>query len=121
MVEAWKELEIVLFNTRGKYLYGYVGLDDHMMEPLLLPGSLVLIDPVRRMVKTNGWRNEFERPIYFIETRAGYLCAWCTLEQKSLILQPYPLSPCAPAIYRFPEEGEVVGQVIGSVMRLGGY
>ena len=121
MVEAWKELEIVLFNTRGKYLYGYVGLDDHMMEPLLLPGSLVLIDPVRRMVRTNGWRNEFERPIYFIETRAGYLCAWCTLEQKSLILQPYPLSPCAPAIYRFPEEGEVVGQVIGSVMRLGGY
>lgn len=118
MVEAWQELESVLFTKRGKFLYGYVGLDDHMMEPLLLPGSLVLIDPTRRQVRSNGWKNEFERPIYFVETRDQYLCAWCVQEPKRLILQPHSLSPCAPVILRHPDEGEIVGQVIGSVTRL---
>ncbi len=120
MVEAWKDLEGVLFNGQSRYLYGYVGLDDHMMEPILRPGSLVLIDPSRRQVRASGWRNEFERPLYFVDIREGYRCAWCLQQCKSLILQPHPLSMAAPKIYRLPDEAEIVGQVCGVVMRLVG-
>ena len=91
-----------------------------MMEPLLAPGSLVLVDPARRQVKNSGWKNEFERPIYFVDLRSGYRCAWCVQECKTLILQPHSLSQCAPKMYTVPEEGEIVGQVIGVVTRVAG-
>jgi hypothetical protein len=120
MVESWKDVEGVLFHKNNHYLYGYVGLEDHMMEPMLRPGTLVWIDPMQRQVKNSGWNNEFERPIYFVDIRNGYRCAWCVQEPKALILQPYSLSPCAPKVFRSPEEIEVIGRVIGSVMRLPG-
>lgn len=118
MVEAWHELEGLFFNGHTRLQYGYVGLDDHMMEPLLRPGSLVLVDPARRQVRSDGWRNEFERPIYFVDVRDGYRCAWCTLEDRWLSLQPHPLSPCAPRVLRTPEEAEIVGEITGVVTRL---
>ena len=89
-----------------------------MMEPLLRPGSLVLVDPARRQVRADGWRNEFERPIYFVEIREGYRCSWCSIEGRDLILQPYPLSPCTPRVLRTPDEAEVVGEVTGVIMRM---
>jgi hypothetical protein len=36
-----------------------------------------------------------------------------------MILVPHPLSSCAPEVYSYPEEAEVVGQVVGVAMRLG--
>lgn len=120
MVEAWGQLEGAVFNGHPRYRYGYIGLDDRMMEPLLRPGSLVLVDPALHEISNNVWRNEYERPIYLIETREGYRCAWCRVESHQLILQPHTLSPCAPQVRRFPDEAEVVGQVVGVVMRLAG-
>src|SRR5580704_9648502 len=67
MVESWKEVEAILFYKSDRFLYGYIGLEDHMMEPMLRPGSLVLIDPSKREVRNSGWKNEFERPIYFVD------------------------------------------------------
>jgi transcriptional regulator with XRE-family HTH domain len=118
MVESWKEVEGILFYKNKGYLYGYVGSEDHMMEPMLRPGTLVLIDPMQRCIKNSGWNNEFERPIYFVDIRDGYRCSWCVQEPKSLILQPYSLSPCAPKAFRYPEEIDVVGRVVGSVSRV---
>ena len=120
MVETWGELEAALFNGQPRYRYGYIGMDDHMMEPLLRPGSLVLVDPALHQVRNSGWKNEYERPIYFVDVRDGYRCAWCLLEGSRLILQPHPLSACAPEVRRCPDEAEVVGQVTGVVMRLAG-
>jgi hypothetical protein len=31
---------------------------------------------------------------------------------------PHPLSPCGPKIIRIPDEGEVLGQVVGVAMRI---
>lgn len=118
MVESWRELEGALFNGHPRYRYGYIGLDDHMMEPLLRPGSLVLVDPALGHVRNSGWNNEYERPIYFVELREGYRCTWCLREGPRLILQPHPLSACVPETRLCPEEAEVVGQVVGVVMRL---
>ncbi len=118
MVESWGELEGALLNGPARHRYGYIGLDDHMMEPLLRPGSLVLVDPALQLVRNSGWRNEFERPIYFVDVRTAYRCAWCLRDDSRLMLQPYPLSSCAPEVWRCPDEAEVVGQVTGVVMRL---
>ena len=118
MVERWGQLEAALFDGQPRDRYGYIGVDDHMMDPLLRPGSLVLVDTTVQQVRNSGWKNEYERPIYFVDVRDGYRCSWCLREGCKLILQPHPLSPCAPEIRRYPDEAEVVGQVTGVVMRL---
>ena len=118
MVERWGELEGTLFSKSSPYLYGYIGLEDRSMDPLLRPGSLVLVDPCLRQVHNSGWSNEHERPIYFIELRQGYRCCWCRLERGLLSLVPHPLSAYAPETLRCPQEAEVVGQVVGVAMRL---
>ena len=119
MVERWADLEGTLFSQPSQHLYGYVGLDDRRMHPLLRPGSLVLVDPKLRQVQNSGWTNEYERPIYFVELREGFRCCWCRCEAGKLMMVPHPLSACAPEVYRFPEEAEIVGQVVGVATRLG--
>lgn len=118
MVERWGELEGVLFNGHGRYFYGYIGMEDRMMDPLLKPGSLVLVDPGLRQVRDSGWNNEYECPLYFIDVRDGYRCCWCLRDGGSLSLQPHPLSPCKPEVRRLPQEADIVGQVVGVVKRL---
>jgi transcriptional regulator with XRE-family HTH domain len=120
LVERWAHLEGALLNGNSRFRYGYIGLDDHSMEPLLRPGSLLLVDPLLDRVRNTGWKNEYERPVYFVELREGYRCSWCWLEGGELILQPHPLSNCRPTTLRYPDEAEVVGQVVGVAMRLAG-
>ncbi len=121
LVERWGELEGTLFNPPSKspYLYGYIGLEDRMMDPLLRPGTLVLIDPRIQHIENSGWNNEYERPVYFIELRTGYRCCWCRREGNQLNLIPHPLSQCAPEVYEFPNQGDIIGQVVGVATRLG--
>jgi transcriptional regulator with XRE-family HTH domain len=118
MVENWAQFEGAFLDGQARYRYGFVGLDDHWMEPLLRPGCLVLLDPGRREIQNSGWQNEYDRPIYFIDVREGYRCCWCLKERSRLILQPHPISTCLPETHRYPDEAEVVGQVIGVSMRL---
>jgi transcriptional regulator with XRE-family HTH domain len=120
MIERWGQLEGSLFNGNGnaKYRYGYVGLDDRRMHPLLRPGSVVLVDPTQRRIENSDWHNEFERPLYFVEVRGGYRCGWFFTDANRLVMQPHALSHCQSETWRTPEEAEVVGRVIGVVMRL---
>src|SRR5215470_15931093 len=43
MVERWGHFEGVLTNGDGRYCYGFVGLEDRRMVPMLRPGSVVLL------------------------------------------------------------------------------
>lgn len=113
-------LESVLLDGQSQLRLGFIGTEDHWMEPLLRPGSVVLLDPARCRVEKACWPSEFDRPIYFVDTREGYRCCWCSREKDRLMLQPHPLSPCAPETLRFPDEAEIVGQVVGMAMRLSG-
>jgi len=101
-----------------KHRYGLVGLADWSMFPILRPGSLVLIDEGRRKIARGGWSNEFDRPIYFLEHRSGFVCAWCALEGDRLLVQPHPASEKQPSLFRFPDEIDVIGQVTGVAMVL---
>jgi transcriptional regulator with XRE-family HTH domain len=92
--------------------YGLVGWEDWSMHPILQPGALVLIDESRRKVAVTGWRDEMERPIYFLEHRQGYLCGWCSLMDDQILVLPHPASPQAPQIFSYPREIEIVGQVV---------
>ncbi|MFB3915665.1 MAG: helix-turn-helix domain-containing protein [Terriglobales bacterium] len=120
LVEQWGLLPLAYVSDFAKteYSYGYVGMEDFTMCPILLPGCFVQIDESKNVVVNGVWRSEYERPIYFVETREGYTCSWCTLKKDQLILQPHPLSPVPVRVLAWPRDGEVVGQVVGVAMKL---
>lgn len=121
MVEQWGTVPLAYLEQLSKvdYTYGYIGSEDLTMYPILPPGSFIQVDEARNKVLEGGWRSEYERPIYFIETREGHTCCWCTISREDVILQPHPLSPVAPRVLRYPQQAEVIGQVVGVAMRLG--
>ena len=79
----------------------------------------MIIDEGKRRIEKIGWTNEFNRPIYFLEHRAGFVCGWCNVSEGKLVIQPHPVSMCKPEVYKYPEEIDVVGQVSGVAMHLG--
>jgi hypothetical protein len=95
------------------FRYGFMGLDDSTMAPMIPPGSILQIDMTIRRVEEGQWPSEHQRPIYFIEHSDGYSCSWASQHAKKLILQPHPMSPCPPRVYSTPQEAEVIGQVVG--------
>jgi len=120
LVEVWGEVPIALIQHLDirHGLFGYIGLQDMTLYPLLRPGSFVQIDPRVRRVQPMRWRTEFDRPIYFVELRDGYACAWCGLQDGHLLLLPHPLSPCSVRRVAYGKDAEIVGQVTGVAMRL---
>jgi hypothetical protein len=121
MVEQWGLVPLAhLANlSSDKYMYGYVGSEDFTMFPLLPPGTFLQVDESRDKIVQGMWRSELERPIYFVETREGYTCCWCSLRGEQIVLQPHPLSPVPVRMLRHPQEAEVIGQVVGIALKLG--
>ncbi len=121
MVEQWGLVPLAhLANlSNDKYMYGYVGSEDFTMFPLLPPGTFLQVDESRSKIVQGMWRSELERPIYFVETREGYTCCWCSLRGEQIVLQPHPLSPVPVKMMRHPQEAEVIGQVVGIALKLG--
>ena len=120
MIQRWGKIPLMVLDALDlkNHRYAFIGTEDWFMFPLLQPGSLVLIDESRRRVAASGWTSEFDRPMYFVEHRSGYACGWCVLEASRMILQPHPSSTCAPEIYAYPEDVDVIGQIVGVAMRL---
>jgi hypothetical protein len=120
MIQRWGKLPLMFLDALDlkDHRYAFIGTEDWFMYPILQPGSLVVIDESFRKVINSGWTNEFERPIYFLEHRQGYACGWCYLSGERLILQPHPTSACAPQIYAYPNDIDVIGQVTGVAMNL---
>lgn len=121
MIQKWGAVPFSFLAqfASAEYTYAYIGTDDFTMYPLLLPGSFVQIDETENQIKNEGWRSEYERPIFFVETREGFVCCWCTeIDRDQIVLQPHPLSPVAPRILKHPQEAEVVGKVVSVAMRL---
>lgn len=120
MVEQWGTVPLVYLEQFSKvdFTYGFVGSEDLTMYPILPPGSFIQVDESLNKVLDGGWRSEYERPIYFVETRDGHVCCWCTLSRDEIILQSHPLSPVPPKVVRH-SHAEIIGQVVGVAMRLG--
>jgi hypothetical protein len=118
MVEQWGNFEGTLFNSGHQHRYGYIGLNDRRMVPILRPGSIVLMDTAVRRIADIDWSSEYDRPMYFVEVREGYRCGWFHQDGPLLMMQPHPLSRCMPESWRTPDEAEIVGRVVGVVTRL---
>jgi hypothetical protein len=120
-IEQWGSVPMAYLELLkdDQYTYGYIGSEDFTMYPILPPGTFVQVDETRNKVVEGTWRSEFERPIYFVEMRDGFTCCWCSVKRDSIVLQPHPMSPVSVRVLRYPQEAEVLGQVIGVAMRLG--
>jgi transcriptional regulator with XRE-family HTH domain len=120
LIRRWGKVPFTFLNgleTR-EFRFAWIGLKDWSMYPVLHPGSLVAIDDRRQKIAAGGWVSEYDRPIYFLELRDGYRCGWCTLDGSRLILEPHPASNQRAAIFEWPTEIDVVGQVVGVAMML---
>ena len=120
MVEVWGEVPIALIQKLDvrHCQYGYVGIQDYTMYPLLRPGSFVQIETRITRSEASDWRSEFDRPIYFVELRDGYACSWCEVRGTQITLIPHPLSGAPIRQFVHPDEAEIIGQVTGVAMRL---
>ena len=93
--------------------YGHLGLADLTMYPMIRPGALLKIDTSQTKLLSVAWRNEYERPLHFIELREAYACGWCELQGNQLLIIPHHSSPAIVRRFTFPREAEIVGRVIG--------
>jgi transcriptional regulator with XRE-family HTH domain len=120
LVEIWGEVPVRLIQHLDlrNGTYGFVGIADKRMSPIIRPGSIVQIDQNQRKVISVKWDNEYDRPIYFLELRGEYLCSWCELSGGYLSAIPHPNSRCAVRRFAYPREAEIVGRVVGVTMRL---
>src|SRR5260370_6829867 len=121
IVKIWGEVPISVIRHLDikNSEYGYVGLRDHTMDPLVPPGSFVQIDnQVREVLRPSLWRTELDRPIYFIKIPGGYACSWCELKRNQLTLVPHPLSRSRLRHFVYAQDAEIIGRVTGVAMRI---
>ncbi len=103
------------------YRRGIIGRRDKTLEPMIRPGSIVLINTQRRTVAhRREWTNEFDRPIYFLITHSGYACGWCDLDKSGdwLTLIPHTLSYVMSQRWKYRKQVEVIGRVAVVLLRL---
>lgn len=99
-------------DSAPSIIYGHLGSSDHTMHPMIRPGSLLQIDTNQNKLTSGAWRNEYERPIFFIELRDAYACGWCELQGNQLLIIPHPSSPAGVRRFTYPREAEIVGRVV---------
>jgi transcriptional regulator with XRE-family HTH domain len=99
-------------DRRDNIRHGYVGLTDYMMYPLIRPGASVEINVSQNRLQSAPWRNEFERPIFFVELRGAYAVGWCELQGNQLLIIPHHSSPATVRRFTYPREAEIMGRVV---------
>jgi transcriptional regulator with XRE-family HTH domain len=121
MIQEWGTRSIAALESlpQRPFSSGYVGTEDYTLYPMIFPGTFVQVDPRDTTIETGPWSSDFERPIYFLETRDSYICGWCALiSSKEIQVQPHALSGLPARNYKLPMEVEVVGRVVGIAMKL---
>lgn len=120
VVEKWDQIPVGFLQHLDlhKSVYGYIGLEDYTLYPLIRPGSLVQIDANQRKISAERWKTEFDRPIYFVELRGGYACSWCEVDRGQLMVIPHPHSRLDVRRFDYPAQAEIVGRVTGVAMSI---
>lgn len=119
MIQQWGRIPLMLLGNIDikSNRYAWIGTEDWSMYPILAPGALIVVDETKRKIVPAGWSNELERPIYFVEHREGYWCAWASATKDQIIFQFHPSSK-EPARVVGKNEVDIIGQVSSVAMRL---
>ena len=121
MFGDWGAIPVSLLSRMdASAVYGYVGMEDFTLFPLIRPGSFVEIDAKQKRIEHSNWSNEFDRPIYFVELRDSYACSWCEVRDDRLLLVPHPQSRRQVRQIRYPLDADIVGRVTAVSMRVAG-
>lgn len=120
LISVWGHVPIALLSGLNlrRCRYGIIGLSDYTMYPLLRPGSFVRIEKPKSTSLRSSYSNEYQRPIFFIEHRQGYLCSWCEIDGNRLLSIPHPRSPCSTRVFAYPADAEIVGLVTAIALPL---
>jgi len=119
MFGNWGGIPVSLLSRMdARAVYGYVGMEDFTLFPLIRPGSFVEIDVRQKKIDQRNWSNEFDRPIYFVELRDSYACSWCEVRDDRLLLVPHPQSRIQVRQIRYPLDADVIGRVTAVSMRV---
>ena len=113
-------LPLEMETLPSQYRRGVIGCRDRSLEPMIRGGSFVLIDTRKRAIASRKeWNHEFDRPIYFLMTRKGYVSGFCELDKNAewLTLVPHALSHEMSQRWRYRKEVEVIGTVTAICMR----
>lgn len=115
IVQTWGAVPVAFVQHLDlrRFEYGFIGLKDFTMSPMIRPGALVQIDNHDKNLRTPPWDTEFDRPIFFFKLPKGWTCGWFQLTGKSLSIVPHSLSPTPVKRFVYPEEVDVVGRVTG--------
>jgi transcriptional regulator with XRE-family HTH domain len=106
---------------RNRYRRAMIGRKDRYLYPMIRPGAIITVDTHQRAIASHReWTNEFDRPIYLLYTRTGYVCGWCQLTEEGRILNivSHLMSKLdvLPLVYQ--KDVEVVGRVTAVAMSL---
>lgn len=105
--------DICKLNLDSQFIrYGYIGLDDFTMYPMIRPGSFVWLDTRQNRFRLIAWRSEYDRPIYFIELHDAYSCGWCELQGNQLLIIPHHSSHATVQRFTYQKEAEIIGRVV---------
>lgn len=108
-------------SSKNRYRPAIVGESDMTLYPMVRPGTLLTIDTYQRAIASRKqYSNEYNRPIYLLDTRQGLVCAWCDLEadDKMLRIIPHPLGHTHLGLLKYGQDVEVIGRVVFIAMSL---
>ena len=108
-------------SQRHRYRNAIVGRKDRALYPMIRPGAMITVDTHQRAIAPpKAWTNEFDRPIYLLDTRNGYVCGWCQMSEGgtrlnvvSHLMAKLDVLPLA-----YGKDVEVVGRVVAVAMNL---
>lgn len=95
----------------------WIGKQTASLHPCMANALLVIVN--HRKKRTLYFRSKplWQQPIYMLMKRDGtYLCACCSLENRDLIIHPYPSQSYRPWRLRNHKDAEVIGEVV-AIMR----
>lgn len=98
-----------------------VGRHDRALYPMIRPGSVLKIDIRRKAIASpKDWTNEFDRPIYLLQTRKGFVSGWCELDKQGqwLTLITHNLSRVISQRWRYKQDIDVIGRAVAVGLRL---
>ena len=97
-------------NKHPNISYAQLGSSELTMHPLVRPGSILTIDTNQKKVEVGRWTNDCDHPIYFIELRDRYTCAWAERRDNKLLVVGYRWSSVQEFMH--PQDAEIVGRVV---------